>query len=155
MANHNVTIPSNLSHEAFAWLRSLAKRAKNEDRLDGYKRKVLYQAGAFSHWFPNRFPLIREILDELSDLYDTSDLPLYQEVAHTLDQTDPEISLLEQKRADNTATPEELFELTETYINQGLYEKGLKVLSQLEQCITPTSDMKFLREFAESKIHAS
>ena len=99
-------------------LKKLASFAKDQDLLEGRDRKLLFQSGQYSEWFPNTAKRLPTILKELvDDIEDSGHEQIVSSMIDQLSKLDPEIMVLEKKLSDGTITNPELLLLAEVLPN--------------------------------------
>ena len=121
-----------LSKEERSLLKTLASFAKEEELLEGRDRKLLFQSGQFSEWFPNTLKRMPGILKELvEDIDDPKIDTIVQNMIINLLKLSPETMVLEKKYVDKTITSSEKVQLAEFYEREGNLSKALIIAEQL------------------------
>ena len=113
-------------------LKKLASFSKDKDLLEGRDRKLLFQSGQYSEWFPNTAKRLPTILKELVDeIEDSSHEEIVTGMIEELSTLDPELMVLEKKHSDGTITDPELLSLAEGYEGMGNLKKALVIAEEL------------------------
>tara|TARA_Y100001960_G_scaffold305738_1_gene360159 strand:- start:530 stop:1000 length:471 start_codon:yes stop_codon:yes gene_type:complete len=113
-------------------LKKLASYSKERDLLEGRDRKLLFQSGQYSEWFPNTAKRLPTILKELVDeIEDSSHEGIVTGMIEELSTLDPELMVLEKKYSDGTITDPELLLLAEGYEEKGNLKKALVIAEEL------------------------
>jgi len=128
-------------------LKKLASFAKDQDFLEGRDRKLLFQSGQFSEWFPSTAQRLPGILKELvDDIEDSNHEQIVSSMIDQLSKLDPEIMVLEKKLSDGTITNPELLLLAEGYEEQGNFKKALVIVEDLYKKHPNNETVRFLLE---------
>ena len=113
-------------------LKKLASFAKDQDLLEGRDRKLLFQSGQFSEWFPSTAQRLPGILKELvDDIEDSNHQKIVTSMIDQLSNLDPEIMVLEKKLFDGTITNPERLLLAEGYERQENFKKARIIAENL------------------------
>jgi len=130
----NNKLENPLSKEERSLLKTLASFAKEEELLEGYERKLLFQSGQFLEWFPNTLKRLPGILQELvEDINEPELKKIVQNMIINLLKLCPETMVLEKKYADKTINRSECVQLAELYEREGNLSKALIIAKQLDK----------------------
>jgi hypothetical protein len=128
-------------------LKKLASLSKEKELLEGRDRKLLFQSGQYSEWFPNTAKRLPDILKELvDDIEDSDHEKIVTGMIEELSTLDPELMVLEKKLSDGTITNPELLLLAERYEEQGNFKKALVIVEDLYKKHPDNETVRFLLE---------